>query len=167
MNTDTASLRRLSEDLCSIFESELFSDTKVVVTGGREIPVHRCILSSRSEFFRRRFDGCDIVDVTELGYDAATAVMRYLYSGRVSAAAPPEGVSVCVDEDCSHAACPPALDYAAETLRASFLFQVPELVDHFQVYTFRNIFFLFELYHSFNFSNEFSCRDVFSTLSTR
>ncbi|CAA3017178.1 regulatory NPR1 [Olea europaea subsp. europaea] len=52
----------LSNTLASIIvykssppDFDFFSDAKLVAAGGREIPVQRCILSSRSPFFKNLF----------------------------------------------------------------------------------------------------------------
>lgn len=67
----------------------------------------------------------------EIGYDSLVAVLAYLYSGRVRSL--PRGVCVCVDDDCSHLACRPAVDFVAEVLYAAFTFQVSELISLYQV----------------------------------
>lgn len=66
-----------------------------------------------------------------VGLDALETVLAYLYSGKVKAL--PKGICVCVDEDCSHEACRPAVDFMVEVLYASFTFQVSELVALYQV----------------------------------
>ncbi|XP_062091058.1 BTB/POZ domain and ankyrin repeat-containing protein NPR1 [Humulus lupulus] len=136
-------LNRFSENLYSIFESpdsEFFADAWLAVTGGREIPVHRCILSGRSGFFRNVFAGSkdrgsrfelkDLAKDYEVGFDSVVAVLGYLYSGKVRAL--PKGVCVCVDEDCSHTACRSTVNFMVEVLYASFTFQVSELVSLYQ-----------------------------------
>ncbi|KAH7851271.1 hypothetical protein Vadar_009351 [Vaccinium darrowii] len=132
-------LRRLSEDFGSIFtsNSNSFSDAKIAVAGGREFAVHRYILSARSPFFKSLFSGDetrvklemkDLAKDFQVRYDALDAVLVYLYSGIVRSLRP-EGVCFCVDDDCEHIACRPALDFVVEVLYASFIFEIPELVD--------------------------------------
>ncbi|CAI0387352.1 unnamed protein product [Linum tenue] len=146
-----AALHRLSRNLDSTFdpssEFNFFADAKIVVPGGgggREVPVHRCILSSRSEFFRNVFcsakENCDgrfelkeLAKDYEVGFEPLVAVLGYLYSGTVRAL--PSGICECVDDDCSHLGCRPAVDFMVEVLYASFTFQVPELVALYQVKT--------------------------------
>ncbi|XP_042487123.1 BTB/POZ domain and ankyrin repeat-containing protein NPR1-like [Macadamia integrifolia] len=135
---DVQALRRLSENLESIFKSSDFdfcSDAKIILNGDRQLPVHRCILSARSPFFRTLFssrEGGGKIEMKELtkdfnmGYDALEAVISYLYSGKVKPL--PKDVCACVDEDCSHVACRPAIDFMVEVLYASFTFQISELV---------------------------------------
>lgn len=93
----------------------------------------------------------------EVGFDSLMAVLAYLYSGKVKPL--PKDVCVCVDEDCSHVACRPAVDFMVEVLYASFTFQVPELVALYQVrvrfnlnFTWKICFLLLfmELLYSFN-----------------
>lgn len=48
---------------------------------------------------------------------------------------PPE-VSTCVDNECAHDACRPAIDFSVELMYASSVFQVPELASLSQVSTY-------------------------------
>lgn len=143
--SDVSSLNRLSENLRSVFETpefDFFADARIVVSGGREVPVHRCILAARSGFFRSLFRGSgenrssfelkELAKDYEVGFDSVAAVLGYLYSGKVGAL--PKGVCVCVDEDCSHMACRPTVDFMVEVLYASFTFQVSELVALYQTH---------------------------------
>ncbi|KAI4335280.1 hypothetical protein L6164_013942 [Bauhinia variegata] len=140
-----AALSRLSENLGSIFETQefdFFSDAKMVLEDGREVPVHRCILSARSAFFKNVFSSsaakerCGKFELKELakdhgvGFDAVVAVLGYLYSGRVKSL--PKGLCVCVDDDCSHFGCRPAVDFMVQVLYASYIFQISELVALYQ-----------------------------------
>lgn len=141
---DITSLKRLSETLESIFDAsspdfDFFADSKLVVPGGNEIPVHRCILSARSPFFKNVFCGKDrktklelkeLMKEYEVSYDAVVSVLAYLYSGKVRPS--PKDVCVCVDNDCFHVACRPAVAFMVEILYTSFAFQISELVDKFQ-----------------------------------
>ncbi|GLT52832.1 hypothetical protein SLA2020_261490 [Shorea laevis] len=147
---DISALRRLSENLESIFispGSDHFADAKIVVSSSttsnvREVPVHRCILSARSPFFKSLFAGsspaakCGEFELKELardyevGFDALEAVLAYLYSGKVKPW--PKDVCVCVDEDCRHEACRPRVDFMVEVLYASFTFQISELMALYQ-----------------------------------
>ncbi|CAN4084959.1 unnamed protein product [Withania somnifera] len=138
------SLKRLSETLESIFDAsspdfDFFADAKLVVPGGKEIPVHRCILSARSPFFKSVFCEKDrktklevkeLMKEYEVSYDAVVNVMAYLYSGKVKPS--PKDVCVCVDNDCFHVACRPAAAFMVEILYTSYTFQITELVDKFQ-----------------------------------
>nr|AFQ23179.1 NPR-1 [Morus alba var. multicaulis]AGI03909.1 NPR1 [Morus alba var. multicaulis] len=141
--SDVSALNRLSENLRSAFNSPEFdflADARLVVSGGREVPVHRCILAARSGFFRNmfcrsrekgsRFELKELAKGHEVGFDPLVAVLGYLYSGKVGALA--KGVCLCADEDCSHAACRPTVDFMVEVLYASFTFQVSELVALYQ-----------------------------------
>nr|ABX71071.1 NPR1 [Nicotiana glutinosa] len=144
---EITSLKRLSETLESIFDASLpefdyFADAKLVVSGPcKEIPVHRCILSARSPFFKNLFCGKkeknsskvelkEVMKEHEVSYDAVMSVLAYLYSGKVRPS--PKDVCVCVDNDCSHVACRPAVAFLVEVLYTSFTFQISELVDKFQ-----------------------------------
>ncbi|KAM3301207.1 regulatory protein NPR1 [Capsicum chacoense] len=141
---EITSLKRLSEILESIFDSsspdfDFFADAKLVVPIGKEIPVHRCILSARSPFFKNVFCGKEMKTKLELkelmkeyevSYDALVNVLAYLYSGKVRPS--PKDVCVCVDNECFHVACRPAVAFLVQVLYASFTFQISELVDKFQ-----------------------------------
>ncbi|XP_010047548.2 BTB/POZ domain and ankyrin repeat-containing protein NPR1 isoform X2 [Eucalyptus grandis] len=143
---DGASLVRLSDHLESIFAAEhggggdfdFFADAKIALADGRQVPVHRCILSGRSGFFRGAFTrGATKLEVKELGkdfeigHDALMAVLGYLYSGKVKP--PPPAARECVDEECPHAACRPAVDFLIQVLYAAFTFQISELVGLYQM----------------------------------
>lgn len=67
----------------------------------------------------------------DVGFDSLAAILGYLYTGRVRPA--PRDVCVCVDEDCRHVACRPAVNFMVEVLIGSFTFQITELVALFQV----------------------------------
>ena len=68
--------------------------------------------------------------------------MSYLYSGKVRTL--PKGVCVCVDDDCSHVGCRPAVEFMAELLYASSVFEISELVHLYQVYSmFKTVFVSF------------------------
>ncbi|KAH0743358.1 hypothetical protein KY290_031351 [Solanum tuberosum] len=142
---DVNSLKRLSETLESIFDAsspdfDFFADAKLVVPGSKEIPVHRCILSARSPFFKNVFCGKDrktklelkeLMKEYEVSFDAVVSVLAYLYSGKVRPS--PKDVCVCVDNECLHVACRPAVAFMVQVLYASFTFQISQLVDKFQV----------------------------------
>ena len=49
----------------------------------------------------------DLAKDHEVDLDALLAILAYLYSGKVRPL--PKGVCVCVDDDCSHKACRPAI----------------------------------------------------------
>ncbi|KAJ7965036.1 putative Regulatory protein NPR1 [Quillaja saponaria] len=118
-----------------------YSDAEIVVEG-IAVPVHRCILASRSQFFHKLFkkrndssakeDGkprylmTDLVPNGGVGYEAFNIFLHYLYTGKLKAS-PPE-VSTCVDEACAHDACRPAINYAVELMYASATFQMKELI---------------------------------------
>ncbi|KAF2297571.1 hypothetical protein GH714_038730 [Hevea brasiliensis] len=145
-NPEISALRQLSKSLESIFESpdfDYFADAKITISASnREVPVHRCILSARSSFFKAMFSGSaakekdakfelkQLAKDYDVGFDSLVAVLAYLYSGKVRPL--PDGVCVCADEDCSHVACRVAVDFMLEVLYASFTFQVPELVALYQ-----------------------------------
>ncbi|KAH7852382.1 hypothetical protein Vadar_024203 [Vaccinium darrowii] len=138
MEPENAALRRLSENFDSIFtsNSNSFSDATIAVAGGREVAVHRCILSARSPFFKTLFSSKegdvklelrDLAKDFEVSLDALVTVLVFLYSGKVGSLRL-EGVCVCVDDECEHVACRPAVDFVVEVLYASFVFEIPELV---------------------------------------
>ncbi|XP_059634811.1 BTB/POZ domain and ankyrin repeat-containing protein NPR1-like [Cornus florida] len=140
---EIAALNRLSVNLESIFESsqdlDFFADAKIGVSDGREVAVHRCVLSARSPFFKNVF-ACkergvnlelkELAKEFDVSFDALVSVLAYLYSGKVKPL--PEGVCVCVDEECRHVACRPAVDFMVEVLYASFVFEISELVSLYE-----------------------------------
>ncbi|KAF7143815.1 hypothetical protein RHSIM_Rhsim05G0018100 [Rhododendron simsii] len=141
MDPEIAALRRLSEHFDSALNSD-FADAVIAVACGREIPIHRCILSARSPFFKNIFSGTeggvklelkDLARDFEVSFHALDTVLVFLYSGRVRSLRP-DGVCVCVDDECEHAACRPAVDFAVEVIYASFVFEIPELVALYQGY---------------------------------
>ncbi|XP_010049459.2 BTB/POZ domain and ankyrin repeat-containing protein NPR1 isoform X1 [Eucalyptus grandis] len=150
---EAQALRRLSDSLESIFELPRagsgfsFSDATIVAADGREVPVHRCVLAVRSPFFGAKFSrsqsgvrlefkeltedfGVGVGVGFEVGAEALVVVLGYLYSGKVKAF--PKGVCDCVDEECQHVACRPALEFLVQVLYASSRFQIPELVALYQ-----------------------------------
>ncbi|XP_012076963.1 BTB/POZ domain and ankyrin repeat-containing protein NPR1 isoform X3 [Jatropha curcas] len=145
-NPEISALQQLSKSLESIFDSsdfDFFADAKITISASnREVPVHRCILSARSPFFKAVFSGSaakekgqnfevkELAKDYDIGFDSIVTVLSYLYNGKVRPL--PKGVCVCVDEDCSHVACRPAVDFMVEVLYAAFTFQVPELVALYQ-----------------------------------
>ncbi|XP_068652660.1 regulatory protein NPR1-like [Aristolochia californica] len=105
------------------------------------MPIHRCFLGARSPFFRSvfaaaakdrtsKFELKELAKDFDVGYDAFVSVLSYLYTGRVRP--PPEGVCVCVDENCCHFSCRPKVDFMVEVLYASFTFQIAESVGLYQ-----------------------------------
>ncbi|XP_048133752.1 BTB/POZ domain and ankyrin repeat-containing protein NPR1-like isoform X1 [Rhodamnia argentea] len=142
---ETQALRKLSDSLESIFElpragsGSSFSDARIVAADGHEVSVHRCVLAARSPFFAAAFSGSESgvrLELKELapdfgvGNEALVVVLGYLYSGKVKAL--PKAVCDCVDDECSHVACRPALEFLVQVLYASFRFQIPELVALYQ-----------------------------------
>ncbi|KAH7853005.1 hypothetical protein Vadar_031961 [Vaccinium darrowii] len=124
----------ISENLDSIFNSNSYSDAKIAVA------VHRCILSARNPFFKDIFSDKEqgvklklknLAKDFNVSFDALVTVLVYLYSGRVRSLRL-EGVCVCVDDECDHVACRPAVDFLAEVLYASFVFAIAELVALYQ-----------------------------------
>ncbi|KAJ0030137.1 hypothetical protein Pint_13414 [Pistacia integerrima] len=142
LNTDISAFRLLSRNLESIFESQdfdFYSDAKIVLSSGREVSVHRCILSARSPFFKNvfcgkqkgaKFEVKELVRDYDVSFDSLVAVLDYLYTGKVRAL--PKGVCACVDDGCSHVGCRPAVDFMVQVLYVSFTFQAPELVTLYQ-----------------------------------
>ncbi|KAK3146517.1 hypothetical protein QOZ80_3BG0267510 [Eleusine coracana subsp. coracana] len=149
---DAVSLGRLSTHLDSLLDPAFFdcTDAEIVLAaggndeaGGATVAVHRCILSARSSFFLSHFSslraagekprlelaklvpgGCHI------SRDALVAVLGYLYTGRLKP--PPQEVVVCIDDDCTHESCRPAIDFIVESTYAASGFQISELVSLFQ-----------------------------------
>ncbi|KVH93979.1 Ankyrin repeat-containing protein [Cynara cardunculus var. scolymus] len=140
--SDISSLNRLSETLESILlePSNSFADAKIILSSGREVAVHRCILSGRSPFFKNKFSGeitgkgknhnvklsmKELGGDYEIGFESLVSVLKYLYSGKIKGL--PTDVCVCVDEECSHEACRPAVDFMVEVMYAYHTFQIPDM----------------------------------------
>lgn len=147
-NPEIVALQQLSGNLEAIFDSQdfdYFADAKITNSNyNREVPVHRCILSARSPFFKSvfsspvakdrsgvaKFELKELAKDYDVGFDSLMTVLGYLYCGKVRPW--PKDVCACVDDDCSHIACRPAVDLLTEVLYASFTFQVNELVALYQ-----------------------------------
>ncbi|PKU82372.1 Regulatory protein NPR2 [Dendrobium catenatum] len=138
---DVEALRRLSDNLGSLFQSPEFGfcADAIISVGQAEFGVHRCVLSARSPLFRDFFarkgrtkvELKELVGDFEVGAESFALVLEYLYSGRVGAL--PKGVCMCADEECSHVGCRPLIDFMVEVLYVSFTFQISELVNLFKV----------------------------------
>ncbi|KAF8412732.1 hypothetical protein HHK36_000701 [Tetracentron sinense] len=139
-------LRKLSSSLDQILVDfgAYYSDAEVIVEG-KSVGIHRCILAARSRFFHELFtqgngssekEGkpkycmSDLVPYGKVGHEAFTIFLSYLYTGKLKPS--PAEVSTCVDDDCAHDACRPAIDFAVELMYASAIFQITELVSLFQ-----------------------------------
>ncbi|XP_052140786.1 BTB/POZ domain and ankyrin repeat-containing protein NPR1 [Oryza glaberrima] len=158
-DADVEALRRLSDNLAAAFRSPedfaFLADARIAVPGGGgDLRVHRCVLSARSPFLRGVFarraaaaaaagggeDGGERLELRELlggggeevevGYEALRLVLDYLYSGRVGDL--PKAACLCVDKDCAHVGCHPAVAFMAQVLFAASTFQVAELTNLFQ-----------------------------------
>ncbi|KAG7587677.1 SKP1/BTB/POZ domain superfamily [Arabidopsis suecica] len=144
---DVSALQLLSNSFESVFDKpeEFYSDAKLVLSDGREVSFHRCVLSARSSFFKNalaavkkekdsnaavKLELKEIAKDYEVGFDSVVTVLAYVYSSRVRP--PPKGVSECADENCCHVACRPAVDFMLEVLYLAFIFKIPELVTLYQ-----------------------------------
>lgn len=156
---DYLSLSKLSSSLEKLLLDPGFgyADADIVVDGV-PVGVHRCLLAARSEYFHGLFSKpCDDSSITgraaeeknlgsgcnkkpryhmpdllgSVGLEAFNLVLNYLYTGKLKQS-PPE-VSTCIDSQCPHDACRPAVDYAVELMYASTTFQIKELVLLLQV----------------------------------
>lgn len=151
-NLEIISLAKLSASLEQLVVSSNsidYSDADIVVEDV-SVGVHRCILASRSKFFyelfkkdkdsmeekgsRPKYYMKDLLPQGSVGYEAFLIFLSYLYTGKLKPC-PPE-VSTCVDDQCIHHACRPAINFSVDLMYASAIFQVPELVSLFQVCSF-------------------------------
>ncbi|XP_039121640.1 BTB/POZ domain and ankyrin repeat-containing protein NPR1-like [Dioscorea cayenensis subsp. rotundata] len=136
-------LRRLSDNIATLLHWTDHADAFIIVKGKPDlaIPVHRCVLSARSPFFQRLFSTIPkgkepriemgvVASGFNVGVDALHSVLAFVYSGR--AGIPPRDACVCVDGDCLHLCCRPALDFALGVLFTSFKFEISELVSIYQ-----------------------------------
>ena len=156
---DYLSLSKLSSNLEKLWiddEFAAYADAEIVVEG-IPVGVHRCILASRSQFFHELFrkghpdsvkEGkprylmSELVPYGKVGVEAFDVFLNYLYTGTGKLKPSPEEISTCMDENCAHDACPPAINYAVELMYASATFQMKELVLLVQVV--HTSFFLFK-----------------------
>ncbi|EOA16271.1 hypothetical protein CARUB_v10004416mg [Capsella rubella] len=148
-SSEVAALQLLSNCLESVFDSPetFYTDAKLVLSGGREVSFHRCILSARVPVFKSalataaaaknqkssavvKIELKEIARDYEVGFDSVMAVLAYVYSGRVRP--PRRGAFECVDADCCHVACRPAVDFMVEVLYLAFVFQIPELMNLYE-----------------------------------
>ncbi|KAJ9129526.1 hypothetical protein P3X46_033790 [Hevea brasiliensis] len=121
-----------------------YHDAEILVEG---IPVgiNQGFLDERNSFFNEFFKqekGClekdrkpnyllsDLLPFGKVGYEAFLVFLSYLYIGKLYP--PLLEVSTCVDNQCAHDACGPAIDFAVDLMYASSIFNVPELVVFFQ-----------------------------------
>ncbi|KAF2309530.1 hypothetical protein GH714_003694 [Hevea brasiliensis] len=116
-----------------------------IVVEGIPVSINRGFLAEKSSFFHEIFeqekgylenDGkpkyllSDLLPFGKVGYEAFRFFLSYLYNGEMHP--PPLEVSTCVDNECAHNACGPAIDFTVDLMYASFIFNLPELVVHFQ-----------------------------------
>ncbi|PON89688.1 Potassium channel [Trema orientale] len=142
---ENLSLSKLSSSLEKLLVDGEFADytDAEIVVEGVPVGVHRCILASRSQFFHELFKKghpdsmkeekprylmSELVPYGKVGVEAFDVFLNYLYTGTGKLKASPEEISTCVDENCAHDACPPAINYAVELMYASATFQMKELV---------------------------------------
>ncbi|CAH8298366.1 unnamed protein product [Eruca vesicaria subsp. sativa] len=136
---DVSALQRLSNSLESVFDSpeSFYSDAKLVLSCGQEVPFHRVLLAARSPFFRTalttsvvKLELKEIAKDHVVGIDSVVSVLAYIYTGRVKPQ--PKGVSECADEGCRHVSCRPAVDFMVEVLYLASVFEIQELVMLYQ-----------------------------------
>jgi regulatory protein NPR1 len=133
-----ASFQKLCGDLEALIRvpDQEYSDL-TIVTDGKTVPVHRCILAVRCPGLRKAFAEMEqiggsklelelssVVPDGKIGYEAFVAVMGYVYGGKME---PWPALVPCYDPSCSHLTCRPAIDYVLEVLRASLLLTLPEV----------------------------------------
>ncbi|KAM1561487.1 hypothetical protein ACFX1Z_004606 [Malus domestica] len=121
-----------------------YSDADIVVEG-IPVGVHRCILASRSGFFRELFKRekgssgkedrpkycmSDFLPYGDVGYEAFLVFLSYVYTGKLKPS--PVEVSTCVHNVCAHDACRPAINFVVELMYAASIFQMPDLVSIFE-----------------------------------
>jgi regulatory protein NPR1 len=160
-NLDAVSFGRLSANLDCLLDPAFFdcADAEITLAAGGDdqtaaaaVSVHRCILAARSSFFLNHFSSLPAATAGEkprlelaelvpggrhIRRDAVVAVLGYMYTGRLKL--PPQEAIVCVDCDCTHDACRPAIDFIVESTYAASGFQISELASLFQVLQLRMI----------------------------
>ncbi|KAL6282862.1 hypothetical protein ACE6H2_013791 [Prunus campanulata] len=143
---EVISLSKLSSNLEQLLVDSGcdYSDANIIVEG-ISVGVHRCILASRSSFFRDLFKQkkgssgkesrpkycmSDLLPYGDVGYEAFLVFLSYVYTGKLKPS--PMEVSTCVHNVCAHDACRPAINFVVELMYASSIFQMPDLVSIFQ-----------------------------------
>ncbi|XP_021819613.1 regulatory protein NPR3-like [Prunus avium] len=143
---EVISLSKLSSNLEQLLVDSGcdYSDADIIVEG-ISVGVHRCILASRSSFFRDLFKQkkgssgkesrpkycmSDLLPYGDVGYEAFLVFLSYVYTGKLKPS--PREVSTCVHNVCAHDACRPAINFVVELMYASSIFQMPDLVSIFQ-----------------------------------
>ncbi|BFG28370.1 regulatory protein NPR3-like [Prunus yedoensis var. nudiflora] len=143
---EVISLSKLSSNLEQLLVDSGcdYSDADIIVEG-ISVGVHRCILASRSSFFRDLFKQkkgssgkesrpkycmSDLLPYGDVGYEAFLVFLSYVYTGKLKPS--PMEVSTCVHNVCAHDACRPAINFVVELMYASSIFQMPDLVSIFQ-----------------------------------
>lgn len=144
---EVISLSKLSSNLEQLLVDSGcdYSDADIIVEG-ISVGVHRCILASRSSFFRDLFKQkkgssgkesrskyciSDLLPYGDVRYEAFLVFLSYVYTGKLKPS--PMEVSTCVHNVCAHDACRPAINFVVELMYASSIFQMPDLVSIFQV----------------------------------
>ncbi|CAN6545834.1 unnamed protein product [Malus baccata var. baccata] len=145
-NLEVISLSKLSSSLEQLLVDPGcdFSDADIVVEG-IPVGVHRCILASRSRFFRElfkrekgssgregrpKYSMSDLLPYGDVGYEAFLVFLSYVYTGKLKPS--PMEVSTCVHNVCAHDACRPAINFVVELMYAASVFQMPDLVSIFE-----------------------------------
>lgn len=129
----------------SISEVSLDNDDAEIVVEGIPVGINLGILAEKSKIFHDLFklkEGSgkekyllnELIPFGKIGYEAFLVFLSYLYTEKLNP--PPLEISTCVDSECAHDACGPAIDFAVDLLYASAIFNVPKLVALFQVSTF-------------------------------
>ncbi|ONI11468.1 hypothetical protein PRUPE_4G107800 [Prunus persica] len=143
---EVISLSKLSSNLEQLLVDSGcdYSDADIIVEG-ISVGVHRCILASRSSFFRDLFKQkkgssgkesrskyciSDLLPYGDVRYEAFLVFLSYVYTGKLKPS--PMEVSTCVHNVCAHDACRPAINFVVELMYASSIFQMPDLVSIFQ-----------------------------------
>lgn len=149
------SLRSLSLDYLNLLiNGQAFSDVTFSVEG-RLIHAHRCILATRSLFFRkflcgpesgldplRTGQGRQVIPVNSVGYEVFLLMLQFLYSGQVSVVPQKhEPRPNCGERGCWHTHCSSAVDLAVDTLAAARSFGVEQLALLTQVIQFNSVQF--------------------------
>eukprot|EP00250_Pteridium_aquilinum_P020809 c2495_g1_i1 orf=121-1965(-) len=159
-STDNARLQCLRDNVHSLISSDsddIFSDVLFYVSGC-VVPLHRCILAVRCPFFKSLFtkdatylaslspvdepantdsspklkiDFGRLFDtwpsVGKVSYEAFMTTMGFIYSGTQAVSA-----VKCIDDECSHEACGPVVDFAIDMLGLSSVLDITDLKTFWQ-----------------------------------
>ncbi|WVZ60042.1 hypothetical protein U9M48_010112 [Paspalum notatum var. saurae] len=140
VDTDAICLTRLSAHLELLLDPAFLNraDAEIVLAAGDAVGAYSCFLT-RSPLLlhhitslpageRLRLELAELVPGgRHIRREALLEILLYMYTGRLKFPR-----QECVDNDCEHKTCRPAIDFFVECMYTASGFQIPELVKLFQ-----------------------------------